>query len=120
MVYFDMRDPNTTCPSAWWLTPYSVRTCGISELTCDSVFFPVTGGHYNRVCGTIRAYQVYWTDAFEAYDAGRVTTIDGAYMLLVSVSHMALHDNTSGHFQLVAMRSDQLGMMPALVMLVSI
>ena len=90
VVYFDMRDPNTNCPTAWRLTPYSKRTCGkfsTSELTCDSVFFPVTGGHYNRVCGTIRAYQYSWTNAFHAYDNGHVTTIDGAYVAGVSLTH---------------------------------
>ena len=90
VVYFDMRDPNTNCPTGWLLTPHSNRTCGkvsTSELTCDSVFFPVTGGHYNRVCGTIRAYQYNPTDAFEAYDDRRVTTIDGAYVAGVSLTH---------------------------------
>ena len=90
MVYLDMRDPNTNCPTGWRLIPYSKRTCGkviISGLSCDSVFFPVTGGHYNRVCGTIRAYQYGRTDAFEAYHDGSVTTIDGAYVAGVSLTH---------------------------------
>ena len=90
LVYFDMRDPNTTCPTGWRLTPHSKRTCGkvnIRFLACDSVFFPVTGRHYNRVCGTIRAYQDGFTDAFEAYDNGRVTTIDGAYVAGVRLTH---------------------------------
>ena len=90
VVYFDMRDPNTTCPTGWRLTPHSRRTCGKvsnSDLACDSVFFPVTGGHYNRVCGTIRAYQYNPTDAFEAYHIGLVTTIDGAYVAGVSLTH---------------------------------
>ena len=90
VVYFDMRDPNTNCPTGWRLTEHSKRTCGkvsISDLACDSVFFPVTGGHYNRVCGTIRAYQYSWTTAFHAYDTGRVTTIDGAYVDGVSLTH---------------------------------
>ena len=39
-------------------------------------------------------------------------------MLLVSVSRMALLDNTSGHLQLVLLKSNQAGMMPVLVMLV--
>ena len=36
-------------------------------------------------------------------------------MLLVSVSHMAVHDNTSGHLQLAILRTHQLGMMSVLV-----
>ena len=40
VVYFDMRDPNTTCPTGWRLTPYSKRTCGkvsTSELAFSRV-----------------------------------------------------------------------------------
>ena len=90
VVYLDMTDPNTNCPTGWQLTPYSKRTCGkvsTGRFSRDSVFFPVTGGEYNKVCGTIRAYQYGQTDAFRAYDNGRVTTIDGAYVSGVSLTH---------------------------------
>ena len=90
VVYLDMTDPNTNCPSGWRLIELPKRTCGalsFGTLTCDSVFFPVTGGNYNRVCGTIRAYQVGYIDAFEAYDEGQATTIDGAYVAGVSLTH---------------------------------
>ena len=53
-VYLDMTDPNTNCPSGWQMTGYSKRTCGranSSRLSCDSVFFPVSGGPYSQVCG---------------------------------------------------------------------
>ena len=86
VVYLNMTDHNADCPTGWQLTSYSKRTCG-SYLSCDPVFFPVTGGEYNRVCGTIRAYQVGYIDAFQAYDEGRVTTIDGAYVAGVSLTH---------------------------------
>ena len=46
-VYLDMTDPNTNCPSGWNMTGYSKRTCGranSSDHSCDSVFFPVSGG----------------------------------------------------------------------------
>ena len=90
VVYLDMTDPNTNCPTGWQLTSHFKRTCGkvnTSSLTCDSVFFPVTGGDYNKVCGTIRAYQYGPTDAFQAYDDGLVTTIDEAYVAGVSLTH---------------------------------
>ena len=90
VVYLNMTDPNTNCPTGWRLTDHSKRTCGrvdTSLLSCDSVFFPVPGGDYNRVCGTIRGYQVGYTDAFEAYHLGRLTTIDGAYVSGVSLTH---------------------------------
>ena len=90
VVYLDMTDPSTTCPSAWQLTGLSKRTCGrvsTQRLACDSVTFPVSGGEYSRVCGRIKAYQYSQTDAFEAYHDGRVTTIDGAYVAGVSLTH---------------------------------
>ena len=91
VAYLDMKDPNTTCPSGWQLTRYSKRTCGRASrgsLTCDSVFFPVRGGgDYTRVCGRIKGYQYSITDAFEAYDDGRVTTINESYVSGVSLTH---------------------------------
>ena len=90
VVYLDMTDPSTTCPSGWQLTGYSKRTCGkathTGTYTCDSVTFPVTGGEYSQVCGRIKAYQYSYTDAFEAYYDGDVTTIDGAYVSGISVT----------------------------------
>ena len=89
VVHLDITDNNTTCPSGWQLTSYSKRTCGkvsTGFLTCDSVTFPVGGG-YTRVCGRIIAYQYGHIDAFEAYHLGRVTTIDGAYVSGVSLTH---------------------------------
>ena len=90
VVYLNMSDPNTNCPSGWQLTSHSKRTCGrvnTSWFSCDSVFFPVSGGDYTSVCGSIRAYQVGQVDAFEAYHDGRVTTIEGAYVAGVSLTH---------------------------------
>ena len=89
VVYIDMRDSCTNCPSGWQLTSFSKRTCGKgpAHLTCDSVTFPVSGGDYTRVCGRIIAYQDDNTDGFEAYDDGQVTTIDGAYVTGVSLTH---------------------------------
>ena len=67
VVYLDMTDPNTSCPSGWQLTGHPKRTCGrvsTGRLICDSVIFPVSGGAYTSVCGTIRAYQYGGTDGF--------------------------------------------------------
>ena len=90
VVYVDMTDPNTTCPSGWKLTGYSKRTCGRTTdgtNTCDSATFHVRGGEYSRICGRIRAYQYASTDGFASYHYGQVTTIDGAYVDGVSVTH---------------------------------
>ena len=118
VVYLDMTKPNASCPSGWQLTSYdSKNLCGkvdTGSLTCDSVIFPVTGGDYTSVCGSIIAYQKDQIDAFEPYNDGRATTIDSAYVSGVSLTH----GYTSGHLQLVLLRIDQPGKMPVLVMLV--
>ena len=90
VVYLNMTDPNTNCPLGWRPTGYSKRTCGrISggSSSCDSVFFPISGGNYTSVCGSIRAYQYAHTRAFWAYDNRYVTTIDGAYVSGTSLTH---------------------------------
>ena len=87
-VYLDMTDPNTSCPSGWNMTGYSKRTCGRfsnSSRSCDSVFFPVSGGPYSQVCGRIRAYQYGVPDAFNGYNHDGQTTIDSAYVSGVAV-----------------------------------
>ena len=86
VVYLDMTDPDTTCPSGWQLTGYSKPTCGRVSTggnICDSVTFPVSGGQYNRTCGMITAYQYGHPDAFG--NTGR--SIDQAYACGVSVTH---------------------------------
>ena len=89
-VYLDMTDPNTNCPSGWNMTGYSKRTCGranSSHLSCDSVFFPVSGVPYSQVCGRIRAYQYGGPDAFQGYNSGGQTTIDSAFVCGVAVMY---------------------------------
>ena len=90
VVYLNFTDPNTTCPSGWQLTSHSKRTCGrvsTGQFTCDSVTFPACGGDYTRVCGRIIAYQDLSTGAFEPYNDGVVTTIEGSYVTGVSLTH---------------------------------
>ena len=96
VVYLNMTDPNTNCPSGWNLTTYSKRTCGratISSRTCDSVSFTVSGGEYNSVCGSIRAYQHGQMDGFEAYHNGPANTIEGPYVAGVSLTHGSPHQH---------------------------
>ena len=93
VVYLNMTDPTTTnCPTGWQLTTHSKRTCGrltytVDNPICDSVFFSVSGGEYTRVCGSIRAYQYDEVQAFEAYDDGDVTSIDGPYCDGIILTH---------------------------------
>ena len=90
VIYLDMTDPHTTCPSGWNMTEYSKRTCGRKSTgirTCDSATFPVSGGEYSRTCGRIKAYQSGPTQGFYSYHNSEVTTIDGAYANGVSLTH---------------------------------
>ena len=84
-----MKNPYTNCPSGCSLTDYSKRTCGRSGTgghTCDSVFFPVSGGPYSQVCGRIRAYQWGLDEGYLGYINVR-TTIDRNYFDGVAVMH---------------------------------
>ena len=89
-VYMDMTDPDTSCPSGWNMTGYSKRSCGranSSELSCDSVFFPVNGGPYSQVCGRMRVYQKGIVHSFSGFSRSGQTTIDSAYFSGVAVMH---------------------------------
>ena len=94
VVYLDMMDPNTSCPSGWrFVTRDSKRLCGrvsTDGLSCDSVLFPVTGGDYISVCGSVRAYQHEQIDAFQSYHESRATTIASAYVSGVSLTNGVL------------------------------
>ena len=74
-------DPNTDCPSRWsCLTEGSKRSCGrvvFGQYICYSVFFSVSGGPYNQVCGRIRAYQ---KELPSAYNLNGKTSVDDAYI----------------------------------------
>ena len=90
VVYLNMTDTHTTCPSGWNMTGYSKRTCGRNSTgssTCSSATFPVSGGEYNRICGRIKAYQWGSSIAFYSYHHRLVTNIDGTYACGVSVTH---------------------------------
>ena len=86
VVYLNMTDLNTTCPSGWNMTGFTKRVCGrvsTEDNTCDSAIFPLTGGQYSRICGRILAYQWGQPDAFG--NKGR--SINEAYACGVSVTH---------------------------------
>ena len=113
--YLDMTDPNTNYPSGWNMTGYSKRTCGRANTglgTCDSIFFPVSGGPYSQVCGRIRAYQWGQPEAFRAFNSGKKTTIDSAYFDGVAIMHgnprqhiwtlvSGASENSTGHYKII-------------------
>ena len=68
VAYLNMSDPRQTCPSNWTLNTSPVRGCGRTSTgrqTCDSVFYPVNGLSYSRVCGMATAYHKGWSSGFE-------------------------------------------------------
>ena len=88
-VYLNMTDLNTNCPPGWNETDYSKRTCGRAtdrHYTCNSAFFPVSGGEYSQVCGKIKAYQYALTTGFYGNSVGR-SSINEAYFSGVAVMH---------------------------------
>ena len=91
VVNLDMTYPYTNCPSGW--KNYNVGSksvCGRARRqweTCDSAFFPVSGGEYSQVCGTIRAFQWGETWAFYGFNRQDQNTIDSAYVTGLSLTH---------------------------------
>ena len=68
VAFLDMTDPNNNCPPGWQLgTRGSKRTCDHYDGNCSSVFFPVSGKAYNKVCGRVTAYQLSATYPFYYY-----------------------------------------------------
>ena len=129
VVYLDMTDPNTNCPSGWNLTTYepsgwelttlkydSKRMCGsvnTVDLTCDSWSFSQSLEETILVCvaPSEPTRMVHLSPTI--LDKQPQLTVP---MFLVSVSHMALLDNTSGHLLLDLLRIGHTKM-PVLVML---
>ena len=89
VVKLNMTDPYDSCPSDWCLgEQYPKRTCiKCGFCMCSSVYFPVTGGVYSKVCGSIRGYQYDDVRAFEAYVDEEVTDIDGPFVDGVIITH---------------------------------
>ena len=121
VVYLDMTDPSTTCPSGWQLTGYSKRTCGrvtTERCICDSAICPVGGGEYTKVCGRIKAYQFGRPLAFFAYHHKKLTTIDDSYVCDVSVTTEQHLETTYGHLLVEKLKQIQPGARCVHVMLV--
>ena len=88
VAHIDMTDPAAKCPSG--LREVSNRTtkqraCGRSGSysSCSSVTFPVEV-QYSHVCGRVRGYQYYSTEAFQP-SYGR--TINDVYIDGISITH---------------------------------
>ena len=85
---FDMNDPNQNCPEEFAqvnITDPFQRLCGRSanEPGCSSMFFPVNGIQYSRVCGRVRAYQYGTPDVLHLVALG----LESYYVDGVSITY---------------------------------
>ena len=88
VAYLDMTDPNQQCPSNWQeISTSGVRSCARTNsagASCDSAFYPNTGGNsYSQVCGRVIGYQYCTTDGFFPLNSH----IESFYLDGVSVTH---------------------------------
>ena len=93
VAYLDMSDPSHHCPSAWQEITTPFRVCRKTSNTtgehssCDGVNYTTGGDQYDQVCGRIIGYQIGIPHAFNPYPKGRGSSIDGVYVIGVSVTH---------------------------------
>ena len=72
VAFINMTDPNQNCPQGLYLTSFSLRSCGRSgpagrDGVCNSVFFPVNGIPYSKVCGRALGYRYSVQIGFYGY-----------------------------------------------------
>ena len=67
------------------------NTCALPTPNGRTGLISLLQACYTRVCGRIRAYQDDTPDAFEPYDIGQETTIDGSYVAGVRWHSMTTH-----------------------------
>ena len=95
VLYLNMADTRTSCPTNWMLHEEPVRACGrkIDGFdTCDSVLIPVTM-NYSMVCGRIYAYQrgdsyaFRYSVSYSPIVLGVNASIDSSYVSGLSLTH---------------------------------
>ena len=88
-AYFNMSDRQQECPSGLNLTLTPVRGCGrrTTEISCDSIKFPITNFTYSKVWGQVHAYQRGSSSAFYNSIVLGQTSIEDAYISGISLTH---------------------------------
>ena len=87
MADIDMTRPNENCPAGFRKVTASGKTmCGGQGAGCISTTFSSHGIEYSRVCGKIKGYQYYTTDAFLTYIHYR-GSIDSAFVDGIILTH---------------------------------
>ena len=93
VAYFNMSDSSQRCPSVWQEITTPHRVCRKTSITtgehssCDGVNYTTGSDQYDQVCGRIIGYQLGTPYAFNPYSKGRGSSIDGVYVIGVSVTH---------------------------------
>ena len=91
VAYINMTEPGGTCPNEMTELAYNNinhNLCGSSPSAignCISIFFPVNGFNYSKVCGQMRGYQYHSPDGFHGYLNGQ--GIDSNYVCGYSITH---------------------------------
>ena len=82
---FDMTNLHQHCPPGFKQYNNPIRACGRTLNTggCQSLYFPIQGVSYRKVCGQIIGYQVGTPSAFSSGS----TNIEGAYVDGVSITY---------------------------------
>ena len=100
VAYVNMTEPGGTCPNGMTELAYNNinhTLCGSSPSAmgnCNSIFFPVNGSNYSKVCGQMRGYQYHSPDGFEGYLMVKVLTVTTFVDILLRME--VIHVNTSG------------------------
>ncbi len=85
-----MTQNGQSCPSSLKYVSSPVRGCArklTNTFSCDSTTFNAPAKGYTEVCGTIRAYQKAYTDAFWPSLGGGQNNIDRPYMDGISLTY---------------------------------
>ena len=82
---FDMTNLHQHCPPGFKQYNDPIRARGHTQNTggCQSLYFPIQGISYRKVCGQVIGYQVGTPSAF----GSRSNDIEGAYVEGVSITH---------------------------------
>ena len=118
IAYLNMSDCSANCPPGFRLYQSgTVGACGRQSSNnggCQSVKFP-SYSNYSQMCGRVVEYQMLWIKLVE--QDLRQIMISIVVMLMVSVSHMVLVVNISGHLSpdILKMFKSQMLIVPVLI-----
>ena len=89
VAYLNMSDPSQQCPSVWQEITTPHRVCGrrSTSASCEGLTYSTGSEQYDQVCGRIIGYQIGTPYAFIPYPHGSGASIDGVYVIGVSVTH---------------------------------